>query len=129
MHFYQVQMDQKRIINNGYTNDANYVCSLTMKASIVLAILQSMKDPRKREVIDCSRADISQLTIRLEECIKNRSYFKKLIRHYKLHLSLEDFDKGLVELLAVCHFLLEESFQKTDKIWFIQTTLLEWEVV
>lgn len=126
MYFYQVQKNHHRIITNGYINDANYVCSLTMKASFVLAIIQSMKDSNKRGVIDVSRPEIAGLVVHLEKCIQNRSYFKMITRNYKTLLTLEDFDKGLLELIAVCHFLLEDSFQETNKIWFIQTSFLEW---
>ncbi|KOS67755.1 hypothetical protein AEA09_03725 [Lysinibacillus contaminans] len=125
MYFYQVQKHYQRTIANSRMNDANYVCSLTMNASIVLAIIQSMKETKQRVVIDLSRPEIAQLVSHLEKCMQNRSYFKMIIRDYKALLTLEDFDKGLVELTAVCHFLLEDPLLETNKVSFIQTSFLE----
>lgn len=126
MKFYQVQKHHQRIIINDYINDENYVCSLTMKASIVLAIIQYSTGLNKLGVIDLSKPEIAQLVTHLEKCIQNHSYYKMIILDYKTLLTQEDFDKGLVELIAVCHFLLEEPFQDTNKIWFVQTYFLEW---
>ncbi|MFJ7735608.1 hypothetical protein ACIQ2D_04620 [Lysinibacillus sp. NPDC097287] len=125
MYFYQVQKHHQRTIANSRMYDANYVCSLTINASIVLAIIKSMKESKQRAVIDLSRPEIAQLVSHLEKCMQNRSYFKMIIRDYKALLTLKDFEKGLVELIAVCHFLLEDPFQETNKVWFIQMSFLE----
>ncbi|MBK3497231.1 hypothetical protein JFL43_20860 [Viridibacillus sp. YIM B01967] len=125
MYFYQVQKHHHCTIANSHMNDADFVCSFTMKASIVLAIIRSMKESKKRAVIDLSRLEIVQLVRHLEEFMQNRSYYKMIIRDYKSLFTLEDFDKGLVELIAVCHFLLEEPFLNTNKIWFVETSFIE----
>ena len=126
MYFYQVQKHHQRIIINDYIKDENYVCSLTMKASVVLAIIQSMNDSQRRTVIDLSKPEIVKLVKHLEKYIKNHSCYKMINHNYKTLLTQEDFDVGLVELIAVCHFLLEDSSQETNKIQFIQTSVLEW---
>ena len=127
MYFYQVQKHHQRIVVNGYINDENYVCSLTMNASIVLALIRPMNDPQRKVGIGLSRMEMEQLVNRLEECKQNHSYYRLIIHRYKTLVKQEDFDTGLVELLAVCHFLLDgNSFKETNKIWFIQTSFLEW---
>ena len=125
MYFYQVQKHHHRTIANSHMNDSNYVCSLTMKASVVLAIIRSMQESKKRAIIDFSRPEIAQHVRHLEECIQNRSYYKMIIRDYKALLTPEDFYKGLVELTTICHFLLEDPFLNTNKIWFVETSFIE----
>lgn len=126
MYFYQLLKHHPNGITNDCTNDENYVCSLTMKASVVLALLRPKKYIQKLGLIDLSKEEIALLVERLEEYIQNHSYYRMIIRDYETLLTKEDFNDGLVELLAVCHFLLEDSFQISHKIRFIETHILEW---
>ena len=127
MFFYQVQKHNQRIFVNGYVEDENYLCSLTMNASIVFALVQPIYDLQKRMAIGLSRTEMELLLKRLEECKQNHSYYRLITHPYKTLVRQDDFDMGLVELLAVCHFLIDgDSFYEANKIWFVETSFKEW---
>lgn len=71
MYFYQILKHHPNDFTNDCTNDENYVCNLTMKASVVLALLRSKKYIQKLGLIDLSKEEIALLVERLEEYIKS----------------------------------------------------------
>lgn len=126
MYFYQISKHHPNDFTNDCTNDENYVCNLTMKASVVLALLRSKKYIQKLGLIDLSKEEIALLVERLEEYIQNRSYYRLFTRDYKTMLTTEDFNDGLVELLAVLYFLLEEPTPIPYQIRFVEKHITEW---
>lgn len=125
MNYYLISKQHPNDFTNGCKSE-DYLCSLTMKASALLDILLLGRSLQKSRSIDSSKENIEFFVKELEEYFQNSSYYRLVTRDYKTMLTIEDLNDGLVELLAVFYFLLEDPTPNPYRIRFVEKHITEW---